>query len=77
MGESEARLRFYAQLPKTIKVKEAATKDLEAIKIISQKVWDKFQNFEDYSKHMKMFLEGDTYCLKKKTREDNRLLSGL
>lgn len=57
--EKEARLKFYAELPNQLNVKKAATKDLDAIKTISQTIWNKFQNYDDYAKHMKMFFEGE------------------
>lgn len=58
-SEEEARLKFYSKAAPKLGIKEAAGKDLETIKIISQKFWDKFQNYPDYEKHMKMFFNGE------------------
>ncbi len=58
-SEPEARLRFYKELPSKLRVRSAAKKDLEAIKLVSQKLWDRTENYDDYSKYMRKFFKGE------------------
>ena len=57
--EGEARLKFYAKLPQELRVKQAASSDIEVIKAVSKKIWDRVGNSADYEKYMKMFFEGE------------------
>ena len=59
LSEGEARLKFYEQLPRRLKVKDAAANDLRVIKEVSQKIWNAFQNDEKYQEHMTIFFEGE------------------
>ncbi len=59
--EGEARLLFYQELPGMLRVRSAATKDLETIKIISKRLWDHFGEYEPYKQHMKLFFEGEHF----------------
>lgn len=57
--EEEARLKFYKELPRKLKVKKAATGDLEVIKAVSRKIWESTQDYSEYEKKMIMFFEGE------------------
>jgi len=71
-SEEAARLKFYADLPKKLSVSSAAQKDMAAIKLISQKIWDAFQDSEEYAKHMKLFFEGEHYLFEEDHQDDDR-----
>jgi hypothetical protein len=60
-NEAEARLLFYKNLPGSLRVKNAAQKDLETIKIVSTRLWNHFQNYDSYADHMKLFFEGEHF----------------
>lgn len=59
LSEGEARLKFYEQLPRRLKVKDAAANDLIVIKEVSQKIWNASESDEKYQEHMTMFFEGE------------------
>lgn len=67
--EGEARIQFYQELPSMLRVRSAAGKDLETIKIVSKKLWDHFGDYAEYKKHMKLFFEGEHFLFEEEGNE--------
>ncbi len=70
-SEAEARLKFYTELPQLLNVKNAATHDRTAIKIVSKKLWDKLQNYSDYKKYMILLFEGEHFLFEEDDQTAN------
>lgn len=70
--EGHARLKFFKAASGKLKIQEAsAQNDLQAIKEVSKKIWEKTKNYRDYEDLMTKFFQGEHFLIEEDNKDNN------